>query len=129
MAEGDNQRRHSRAPSPAQPPALAQRFPFERSFDATSPITLDVSTVRGKINVTVGDPGSVVVTGTVTVRAAWDTPLNAVELAKRVAASPPIRSNNHTYRVLIGYAEGRPPLGEFFNYSEAAVNVGFRIDF
>ena len=74
-------------------PALAQRFPFERSFQTTDAITLDVSTVRGKINVTVGDSGRVVVTGTVTVRAAWDTPLNAVELAKKIAASPPIRQD------------------------------------
>ena len=39
------------------------------------------------------------------------------------------RSNNHTYRLLIEYTEGRPPLGEFFKYSEASINAGFRIDF
>ena len=42
-------------------PALAQRFPFERSFDVSGPSALDVSTIRGKIDVTVGEPGRVVV--------------------------------------------------------------------
>lgn len=77
-------------------PAYAQRFPFERSFDVTGPGTLDVSTVRGKIDVMAGAPGKLVVTGTVTVRAAWDVPTNAVEIAKRLAANPPIRGDKQT---------------------------------
>lgn len=77
-------------------PALAQRFPFERTFETSAPIILDVSTVRGTIDVTVGDPGRVVVTGTVTVRVAWDVPHNAIELAKKIAAAPPIRQDAQT---------------------------------
>ena len=74
-------------------PALAQRFPFERTFDATGASTLDVSTLRGKIDVTAGDPGRIVVAGTVTVRVDWNVPANAEDLAKQVAANPPIQQD------------------------------------
>ena len=77
-------------------PALAQRFSFERSFDVTEPAALDVSTIRGKIDVTTGAAGKIVVTGTVTVRVAWDVPANAVEIAKRIAASPPVQGDPQT---------------------------------
>jgi hypothetical protein len=74
-------------------PAMAQRFPFERTFDATGASTLDVSTLRGKIDVTAGDPGRIVVAGTVTVRVDWNVPANAADLAKQVAANPPIQQD------------------------------------
>jgi len=83
-------------------PALAQRFPFERSFDVTGPSTLDVSTIRGKIEVTTGEPGRIVVVGTVTVRVDWNVPANAADLARKVADTPPIQREGQTIRL-------RPP--------------------
>jgi hypothetical protein len=42
-------------------PALAQRFPFEGTFEVNEPASLDVSTIRGEIDVTVGEPGRIVI--------------------------------------------------------------------
>jgi DUF4097 and DUF4098 domain-containing protein YvlB len=81
--------------------AFAQRFPFQRTVQVSGPTRLDVSTVRGKIDVVAGSPGSVVVEGDVTVRAGWDVPANAVELARQVAASPPIEQEGAVVRLLI----------------------------
>ena len=83
-------------------PALAQRFPFERSFDVTGPSALDVSTIRGKIEVTAGEPGRIVVVGTATVRVDWNVPANAADLARKVADNPPIQRDGQTVRL-------RPP--------------------
>ena len=83
-------------------PAQAQRFPFERSFDVTGPSALDVSTIRGRIDVTVGEPGRVVVAGTATVRVDWNVPANAAELARKVADNPPIQREGNTLKL-------RPP--------------------
>jgi hypothetical protein len=83
-------------------PLLAQRLPFDRSFELTEPSILDVSTIRGKIEVIVGEPGRIVVAGAVTIRAAWDVPANAPELARRVVDHPPIEINGNTVRL-------RPP--------------------
>jgi Toastrack DUF4097 len=80
-------------------PALAQRVPFERSFDANEAPKLDVSTFRGKIDVTVGDPGRVTVAGTVTVRTGWNVPSDALEIARRIAARPPIDQSGNTIRL------------------------------
>ena len=80
----------------------AQRFPFERSFEMQGISTLDVSTMRGKIEVVAGAPGRIVVTGAATVRVAWDAPSNAVEFARRVAGHPPIQRDGNTVRL-------RPP--------------------
>jgi hypothetical protein len=82
--------------------ARAQRFPFERTFDVQGVSTLDVSTMRGKIEVVAGAPGRIVVTGAATVRVAWDSPSNAVELARGVAEHPPIERDGNTVRL-------RPP--------------------
>ena len=64
--------------------AHAQHLPFERSCDVTGTPKLDVSTTRGKIDVTAGDTGRVVVSGTVTVRIGMDVPANALELARKM---------------------------------------------
>ena len=72
-------------------PAFAQRYAFERSFDTSAPITLDVYTNRGSITVTTGAADRVVVHGTVTVRLALGVPVNAVELAQRLATNPPVQ--------------------------------------
>jgi hypothetical protein len=83
-------------------PAFAQRFPFEGWFDAAGLTKLDVSTIRGTIAVVVGDADRVRITALVTVRVAWDTPANAVELAQQVAKAPPIERDGSTIRL-------RPP--------------------
>ena len=82
-------------------PAAAQRFSFERSFDAAPASTLDVSTLRGKIHVTAGEPGRIVVAGTVTVRVAWDVPANAIDLARGVAARPPVEADGRVVRLRV----------------------------
>ena len=79
-------------------PALAQRFPFERSFDVTGPSSLDVATIRGKIEITAGDPGRIVVVGTATVRVG-SVPANAEDLARKVAENPPIQREGQTLRL------------------------------
>ncbi len=83
-------------------PAAAQRFPFERSVSTPAPVTVEVSTLGGKITVTNGADGRVEVRGSVTVRVAWDVPPNAVELAKRLADRPPIERSGDIIRL-------RPP--------------------
>ncbi len=80
----------------------AQRLPFERTVELSEPAILDVSTIRGKIDVSVGAPGRIVIAGTVTVRVGWDVPANAVDLARRVAEHPPIERQGSTTRL-------RPP--------------------
>jgi len=80
-------------------PALAQRLPFERVFDVPAGATLDVSTIRGKIAVHVGDPGRIVVAGMVTIHPGWDVPANAAELARRVADHPPIEQQGNALRL------------------------------
>jgi hypothetical protein len=80
-------------------PAAAQRFPFERSYDVGSSPVIDVSTTRGKINVRTGEPGRVVVTGAATVRVGLTVPINAVELARKVAEKPPIEQSGDRLRL------------------------------
>jgi DUF4097 and DUF4098 domain-containing protein YvlB len=72
-------------------PALAGAQPvtFERTRTVGASPTLDVSTGSG--NVTVRSGGStIVVKGTVEPRSGWGAPSNAAEIAKQIAAAPPI---------------------------------------
>ena len=39
-----------------------------------------------------------------------------------------VHVNGRTYRLLLEYLDGRPPIAEFFKYSEASLALGFRID-
>jgi putative adhesin len=80
-------------------PAAAQRFPFERTYDVGASPVIDVSTTRGKINVRTGEAGRVVVSGATTVRLGLTTPSNAVELARKVAANPPIDQSGDGLRL------------------------------
>jgi putative adhesin len=80
-------------------PSSAQRVAFERSYKVEASPTLDVSTTRGKIDVSVGDIDQIVVRGTATVRYGFNVPANAYELAKRVAANPPIQQEGGTLRL------------------------------
>lgn len=83
-------------------PASAQRYTFERSFDAGAGTVVDVLTERGKISVTDGEVGRVIIVGTATVRIGWNLPGNAVAIAKRLAGTPPIEQDGPTIRL-------RPP--------------------
>jgi hypothetical protein len=76
--------------------AFAQRLPFERAFDVGAGAVLDVSTLRGKIEVLAGDRRHVSVHGVVTVRVGVDVPAGALELAKKLAASPPVAREGNT---------------------------------
>lgn len=80
-------------------PAWAQRLPFERSFDVAGGARLDISTMRGTIDVAVGEAGRVVVTGTVTVRVGWDVPTNAADIARQIAQQPPITQAGNVIRL------------------------------
>jgi hypothetical protein len=99
-------------------PAAAQRFPFERTFDVRAISTLDVATIRGKIDVSAGRPDRIVVRGTVTVRPGFNVPLNAVELARKVAANPPVVQEDGVVRL-------RPPSDEA---DLRAVTVAYQVE-
>ncbi len=71
-------------------PALAQRVTFTRTFDVGAAPALEVTTGRGKIAVRTGAPGRIVVNGLVTVRVGVDVPSDAVQIAQRIAAAPPV---------------------------------------
>ena len=121
------------AASPA--PAFAQRIVFERSFDVTKAATLDVTTVRGKIEVVAGEPGRIVVTGTATVRVGWDVPSNAEDLARQVAAAPPGERDGDTVRrsppadgaarraVTVSYQVRVPPATRLTSTSESGATT------
>jgi hypothetical protein len=98
--------------------ASAQRYTFERSFDIASAAVLDVVTERGAIEIHAGKADRVVVTGTVTVRIGVTTPVNGVELAKAVAASPPVQREKSTVRL-------RPPMGDA---ERRAVTVSYQVE-
>jgi hypothetical protein len=80
-------------------PAAAQRFSFERTYDVGGAPVIDVSTTRGAINVRVGEPGRVVVSGAATVRVGLTLPHNAVALARAVAEHPPIEQSGDRLRL------------------------------
>ena len=79
--------------------AFAQRFPFERTIALDATGVLDVTTIRGTIDVVAGGPGRVVISGTVTVRVGWNVPTNAETLARQVAGAPPIDRIGNTIRL------------------------------
>jgi DUF4097 and DUF4098 domain-containing protein YvlB len=83
-------------------PVLAQRFTFDGFFDAAGVTTLDVSTERGSITVVAGAADRVHITAVVTARLAWDSPANAVDVARELAKAPPIEADGSTIRL-------RPP--------------------
>jgi hypothetical protein len=98
-------------------PAAAQRVSFERSYDVPGGATLDVTTIRGRIDVSAGESARVIVRGTATVRVGLNVPLNAYEIAKAVAANPPIQRDNETIRL-------RPPTAE---EEQRAVTISYEV--
>jgi hypothetical protein len=83
-------------------PAEAQRFFFDRWYEVRGQTTLDVRTVRGKIDVSVGDPGRVDIKGTVTLQWGFDVPANPAELARQLTGNPPVEYAGSVVRL-------RPP--------------------
>ena len=81
--------------------AFAQRFGFDRTIQISGPTRLDVSTDRGKIEILPGPPGRIIVEGAATVRVGWNVPANAVEIAQKVAAAPPITHEGGIVRLRI----------------------------
>jgi hypothetical protein len=98
-------------------PAFAQRFPFDRTVPAGATATLDVTTLRGKIDITAGEAGHIVIRGTVTIRVGVNVPGNALELAKQAAAKPSIETTGTTVRL-------RPPADAA---TRRAVTVSYEI--
>jgi len=98
-------------------PAAAQTLPFERTFEVDGPARLDISTIRGKIDVSSGDERRIMVSGGVTVRMGWAVPANAAEIARAVADDPPIEQAGSTIRL-------RPPSGAD---ERRAVTVSYRV--
>jgi putative adhesin len=98
-------------------PALAQRYPFDRTFETAAAPTLDVTTIRGKIEVVAGASGTLVVTGEVTVRVGMNVPLDAVNMAKSLAADPPVQAAGGTIQL-------RPPSDATV---QRAVTVSYRV--
>jgi len=98
-------------------PAAAQRMPFERTYQVGASAVLDVSTERGRIEVTGGETDRVTVTGTATVRIGWNVPANAVDIARRVAANPPVEQDGSTQRL-------RPPSTD---EERRAVTIAYRV--
>jgi hypothetical protein len=99
------------------PTAAAQRLTFERTFDVVGPASLDVSTIRGKIEVVAGDDNRVIVSGTVTVRIGLTAPAEALEIAQRLAKTPPIEQDGSMVRL-------RPPADA---REQRAVTVAYQV--
>ena len=105
--------------------AAAQTFMFERSFPATASTRLDVTTNRGKITVHAGATADVVVVGRVSLRVAWNSPGNAVALARSTANQPPVEQTGDTIRLQIP-RNGRTRRAVTIAY-EVLVPAGIRV--
>ena len=105
--------------------AVAQTFTFERLFPATASTQLDVTTARGKITVSAGTTADVVVVGRVSVRVAWNSPGNAVALARSTANQPPVEHKDDTVRLQI-LRDGRTRRAVTIAY-EVLVPAGMRV--
>lgn len=79
--------------------AVAQPLPFERSLQVGAAPTLDVGTGSGDVTVRAGTGAAIVVKGTVSVRRNSDVPANAAEIARQVAANPPIVQTGDAVKV------------------------------
>jgi hypothetical protein len=99
--------------------AAAQSFAFERSFQAGPAVTIDVTTIRGKITVRTGATDDQVrVSGEAVVRTGFNVPVNARDLARATADKPPIEQNGAVIRM-------RPPSDPMVR---AAVTVAYEIE-
>ncbi len=82
------------------PTTQAAEGTFQRTLSVTGPVELDVSTGSGDITVTVGEPGTVRVTGHIKTRSSWlGGPWNADELVRRIQDNPPIEQQGNSLRI------------------------------
>jgi DUF4097 and DUF4098 domain-containing protein YvlB len=77
-------------------PALAQAPTFDLSFPVSGDAALDATAESGDIVVRSGEGSSIQVRGRVEVRRGWQVPSNAAELARQVAAQPPVSQHGQT---------------------------------
>jgi DUF4097 and DUF4098 domain-containing protein YvlB len=98
-------------------PAWAQRVRFDRTFDVGVSPTLDVSTIRGSIEVAAGTDGRIVVSGEAVVRLGWNVPADAADVARAVADQPPVQHVD-------GGVRAHPPDDA---HARDAVTVNYRV--
>lgn len=79
--------------------AVAQPLTFERSLTVGAAPSLDAAADSGNVTVRAGAGNSIVVKGTVEVRKGWGVPSNAADLARQIAASPPISHSGDAVKV------------------------------
>jgi DUF4097 and DUF4098 domain-containing protein YvlB len=79
--------------------AGAQPLTFERSLTVGAAPSLDAAADSGNVTVRAGSGSTIVVKGTVEVRKGWNVPSNAADLAKQVAATPPITQTGDAVKV------------------------------
>lgn len=79
--------------------ALAQPQTFERSLTVGAAPSLDIVADSGNVTVHAGGGSVIVVKGTVEVRKGWNVPANAADLARQVAAAPPIQQAGDAVKV------------------------------
>ena len=79
--------------------AAAQPQTFEKTLTVGAAPSLEVVSDSGNISVRAGSGSAIIVKGTVTVRTGWGAPANAAELARQVAAAPPIVQTGDSVRV------------------------------
>lgn len=96
-------------------PVSAQRLTFQRTYDVDDAAALDVSTIRGRVDVAPGPPGRILVVGTVTVRPFSASRTDPIEIARRIAADPPVTQQGSAVRL-------QPPDGE---EARGAVTVSY----
>ena len=79
--------------------ALCAAGPVRTLAERGAAPTLDVSTGSGDVTVRAGAGGAIVVKGKVSVNKGSNAPANAAEIAKQVAANPPIEQTGDAVRV------------------------------
>jgi hypothetical protein len=77
-------------------PAAAQEPTFDRSFTVSGDAVLDATSDSGDIVVRAGTRNTIVVRGRVEPRKGWNVPRNSAELARQVAAQPPVTQSGNT---------------------------------
>ncbi len=80
-------------------PAHAQARTFDKAFAVSGDAVLDATSDSGDIVVRTGSSGTIQVRGRVEVRRGWGVPSNAAELARKVAAQPPLTQDGNTVRL------------------------------
>jgi hypothetical protein len=70
---------------------------FDRTLNTTGPVTLDISTGSGSIEVRAGAPGTLKIRGLI--KARDDRHATADEKVRYLEANPPIEQNGNTVRI------------------------------